>query len=276
MSEFSYLQGLVLGILQGLAEFLPISSSGHLALAQQAMGLDAGSPPMLLFDIITHVATLAAVGLVFAVTFQRYLRRLIRESSSSFAGRRFAWRVAGYGVLASIPTALIGLFLNDTIKTAFGSPRVIAVGLVTTGCLLWVIGRIPRPRRGWRRFPWWGALVVGVAQGIAIFPGVSRSGSTICVALLLGLKRRWAGEFSFFIAAPAIIGAAILETKDTLELPVGNLADISWGPLGLGALSAFISGVVALKILLGTVRAGRLQFFCYYCWVLALVVLAIA
>ena len=270
MNDLSTLQSAILGLVQGLTEFLPISSSGHLALTQHLMDLDAESPLMLLFDVVTHVATLAAVAVVFAGTFGSYLKRLLRETSPSFDGRRVAWRVAGYGVLASIPTALIGLCWKDTFESAFGSPEAIAVGLALTGVLLWISGRIPRPRRGWRRFQWWRALLVGVAQGIAIFPGVSRSGSTICVALLLGLKRRWAGEFSFFIAAPAIIGAAILKIKEVRELSPGDADVLGAWPLAVGALVAFVSGVIALRILLRTVRTGKLHFFCYYCWLVAL------
>ena len=275
MSELSTLQALVLGLIQGLTEFLPISSSGHLALTQQLMGLEADSPALLLFDVATHVATLAAVVLVFAQTFGRYLNRLVRESSRSFAGRRIAWHVAGYGVAASIPTALMGLFLEDAFTSAFGEPRLIAVALAVTAALLWTSGRIPRPKRGWRRFSWWRAVLVGVAQGAAIFPGVSRSGATICVALLAGLKRQWAAELSFFIAAPAIVGAGIMKLGKALAPPASEPAAIGLAPLAVGALAAFVSGVVALKILLNTVRTGKLHLFCYYCWLLALVTLIV-
>jgi len=271
VNDLSTLQGAILGLIQGLTEFLPISSSGHLALTQHLMDLDADSPTMLFFDVVTHIATLVAVGVVFAPTFASYLNRLIRETSLSFGGRRVAWRMAAYGVLASIPTAVIGLCWKDTFESAFGSPKAIAVALAFTGALLWASGRVPRPKRGWRRFHWWRAVLVGVAQGIAIFPGVSRSGSTICVALLLGLKRRWAGEFSFFIAAPAILGAGLMKTKDVFELSASEASGMGGWPLAVGAVTAFVSGVAALKVLLHTVRAGKLHLFCYYCWLLALV-----
>ncbi|MCK4657926.1 MAG: undecaprenyl-diphosphate phosphatase [Phycisphaerae bacterium] len=267
------MQSLILGLIQGLTEFLPVSSSGHLALTQHLMGLEADSSAMLLFDVVTHIATLAAVAVVFVHSFRSYLARLIRESSSSFSGRRFAWPMAGYGVLASIPTALMGFLLKDVFKSAFGEPWIIALALVVTGGLLWASGHIRRPRLGWRRFPWWGAIIVGIAQGVAICPGISRSGATICTALFVGLRRRWAGEFSFFIAVPAILGAGLLEIKEALELTAGKSAAIGLGPLVLGAIVAFVSGVAALKVLLRTVRTGKLHFFCYYCWMLALVVL---
>ncbi|MCH7814763.1 MAG: undecaprenyl-diphosphate phosphatase, partial [Planctomycetes bacterium] len=152
MNELDTIQALVLGIIQGLTEFLPVSSSGHLAIAQRLMHLEADSHGMLLFDVASHLGTLAAVVWVFAGTFGRYLRRLLAERGPDYAGRRIAWRLAGLGVAASIPTALIGLFFQDTLEAAFAKPTWIGLGLLATGTLLFVTGRLPRPRRGWRRF----------------------------------------------------------------------------------------------------------------------------
>jgi len=192
VNELNYLQALILGVVQGLTEFLPISSSGHLAITQRLMHLDADSQAMLLFDVASHLGTLLAVIYVFAGTFRRYVQRLFAESRSSFVGRRIAWPIAGLGVCASVPTALIGLVFKDPLEAAFDKPIWIGVGLLLTGTLLFVTGKIPRPRRGWRRFGVGRALLVGIAQGAAIMPGVSRSGSTICVAMLAGFRRRWA------------------------------------------------------------------------------------
>jgi len=273
MNELSYWQALLLGFIQGVTEFLPISSSGHLAISQRLMHLDADSTPMLLFDVVTHLATLAAVVWVFAGTFGRYLRRLSAECSASFTGRRIAWRVALAGIVASVPTAAIGLAFQDTFERAFGKPVWIGVGLLFTGTLLFVIGKIPRPRRGWRRFGSGRALWVGVAQGLAILPGISRSGSTICLAMLLGLRRRWAAEFSFFIAAPAICGATLLKAKDTFEQYGVDLTAVANGPMLVGAIVALLSGYVALRLLLTAVHRAKLQYFCYYCWLAGLAVI---
>ncbi|MCP4246158.1 MAG: undecaprenyl-diphosphate phosphatase [bacterium] len=273
MNDLDTIQALVLGIIQGLTEFLPVSSSGHLAIAQRLMHLEADSHSMLLFDVASHLGTLAAVVWVFAGTFRRYLRRLLAERGPDYAGRRIAWRLAGLGVAASIPTALIGLYFKDPFEAAFAKPTWIGVGLLTTGTLLFVTGRLPRPRRGWRQFGVMRALLVGVVQGAAILPGISRSGSTICAAMACGLRRRWAAEFSFFIAVPAICGAALIKLEDTLELSSAELAAVPTVPIAVGALVALVSGVFALRLLLSSVRRGRLQHFCYYCWLLGAIVL---
>jgi undecaprenyl-diphosphatase len=273
VGDLTNVQGFILGLIQGLTEFLPISSSAHLALSQRLMGLGGETPAMLVLDVVVHLATVAAMGVVFGATFWRYLTRLMRELSPGFQGARVAWRVAALGVLASIPTALFGLAFKKQIEADFGSVRNIALELAFTGVLLWITGYVPRPKRGWRRFGWWRALLVGVAQAVAIIPGISRSGSTICVALYLGLKRRWAGEFSFFLAAPAILGAAALELKDHSGVLSSVAQNGGWRPLGFAALTAFVSGTVALQFLLRTIRRGKLQYFSYYCWLVAIVTL---
>ena len=275
MNDLTYVQALILGIVQGLTEFLPVSSSGHLAVSQRLMNLDADSHAMLLFDVASHLGTLLAVVAVFAGTFRLYLRRLWSESRRSFTGRRMAWRIAGLGLCASIPTALIGLLFKDTLEAAFGKPVWIGVALLVTGTLLHAVGRIPRPRRGWRRFGPGRAVLVGLAQGAAILPGISRSGATICTAMLIGLRRRWAAEFSFFIAVPAILGAALLKAKDTLDLPADQIAAIPKGPILLGAAAALVSGYLALRLLLTAVHRAKLQYFCYYCWLAGVVVLVL-
>lgn len=275
MNELDYLQALILGVVQGLTEFLPISSSGHLAVAQRLMDLNPASHAMLLFDVGSHLGTLLAVIYVFAGTFRRYVQRLFAESRSSFVGRRIAWPIAGLGVCASVPTALIGLVFKDPLEAAFDKPIWIGVGLLLTGTLLFVTGKIPRPRRGWRRFGVGRALLVGIAQGAAIMPGVSRSGSTICVAMLAGFRRRWAAQFSFFIAAPAICGAALIKANDSFGLPPAELAAIPKGPILLGAVAALLSGYVALRLLLAAVHRAKLQHFCYYCWLLGVTVIVL-
>jgi undecaprenyl-diphosphatase len=266
VNDLDYLQALILGLVQGVTEFLPISSSGHLAVLQRWMDLDADSQAMLVFDVAVHVGTLVAVLWVFAAVFGRYFRRLVVESSRSFSGRRIAWRIAGLGVAASIPTALIGLVFQERLEAAFDKPLWIGLAWLVTGTLLFVTGKIPRPRRGWRRFGVVRAFGVGLAQGAAILPGISRSGATICLAMLLGLRRRWAAEFSFFIAAPAICGAALFKALQTLSLSGGETDAVASGPILAGAVVALVSGVVALRLLLSAVHRAKLQHFCYYCW----------
>jgi undecaprenyl-diphosphatase len=274
VSEFDYLKALVLGIVQGATEFLPVSSSGHLAIMQHLFALEADSPQMLLFDVLAHVGTLVAVLIVFAHSAGRYLRRLLAETSLSWAGRRHAWRIALLGVAASVPTAAIGFAFKDFFEAAFDKKWLIGICLIATGTLLGGTLRVREPKRGWGQFGVLRAALVGVAQGLAILPGISRSGATICVACYLGLRRRWAGEFSFFIAVPAIIGASAFKIKDTFELSREEFASIAWGPTIVGAVISLIVGIFALKALLDVVRRAKLHYFALYCWVLGLAILA--
>ncbi len=279
-------QAVVLGVIQGLTEFLPVSSSGHLALVQHWMRLPAESTEMLLFDVATHLGTLLAVVVVFARTFLAYFARLIRElrsdgpppnprSRRSWFVRKAAWRVAILGMIACVPTGVIGLGFQDQFKAAFGSPTAIGIALLVTGVLLFASSKVPRPRKSWRQFGVLGALAVGVAQGLAITPGISRSGATICTALLCGLKRQWAAEFSFLIAFPAICAAAAKEFKDVLELPADQLAGIPALPIAVGSLVATVVGYFALKGLLAAVRGAKLVYFSYYVWALGVLVIVL-
>ncbi len=273
MSELSYVQAIVLGIVQGLTEFLPISSSGHLALGAYWFDLEPESQPMLLFNIAVHLGTVIAVAAVFARKFIAYFKRLLTETNPQFDGRRIAWKIAALGIVASIPTAVIGLGFKDQLEQAFGNRLGIGIALIATGSLLWLTGKIPRPKRGWRRFGWGRALIVGLGQGVAILPGVSRSGTTISLAMLCGIKRQWAGEFSFFIAIPAICGAALVSTMDVINDPAMSLKDFMTGPLLMGAMVATATGYFALRMLMSAVRNAKLHYFCYYCWMLGIVVI---
>ena len=273
MTELGFSNAFLLGIVQGLTEFLPVSSSGHLALAQRWLDLDPDSPTMLLFDVCAHVGTLVAIMIVFAKPAGRFLRRLLRELGKARPKRRYALRIVGLCVAASVPTAAIGLGFKDKLEASFDNPTVIGICLIVTGVLLAATAFAPRARRGWGRFGVFRAAIVGFAQGLAILPGLSRSGATICMATLLGLRRRWAGEFSFLIATPAILGAAALKFRDTTMLPESALAAVPWGPVIVGAGVSFLVGVVALKLLLGIVRRAKLHYFAFYCWILAACVL---
>ncbi len=266
MSELDYLRAVLLGVVQGLTEFLPVSSSAHLAITQRWLGLEADSPPMLLFDAVAHLGTLAAVLIVFARPGKRFLHRLVLESSRSWQRRRYAWHITILAIAATIPTGLIGLTLQDTFESAFDRPIWIGAALIVTGCLLAAMKMLPRPRHGWKDFHWWQAALVGIAQAAAILPGISRSGSTICVASYCGLRRRWAAEFSFLIAVPAIVGASLIKFKDTLELSPAESAGIPCAPVAVGGIAALVVGVFALKLLLSAVRSAKLHYFAPYVW----------
>jgi len=272
VNQLDYLTAAALGVVQGLTEFLPVSSSGHLALVQDLFELEPDSPQMLLFDVLAHLGTLLAVLIVFAGPLSRFFFRLRNECRSTWTHKRTGLRILALGVAATIPTGIIGLSMRGSFEQAFGKPRWIAAALAVTGLLLAATKWIPRPTHGWRRFTWWQAIVVGIVQGMAIMPGISRSGATICAALFLGLRRRWAAEFSFLIAAPAILGAVILQLGDAFTRSAEFEASYAWGPAILGSFVSLIVGVFALKLLLGMVRSAKLHHFAVYCLLLSVFV----
>ena len=254
----SYLDAMILGIIQGLTEFLPVSSSGHLVVLQNWLGHQSDSPEMLTFDVVSHLGTLLAIAIVFRRPLTRFL-----------TNRRHSPRIALLALVATGVTGVVGMACQDWFESLFGQPRLVGVAFVLTGAILYITTGANRPRRGWRQFSFSAAGVVGLAQAIAITPGISRSGVTICAAMLLGLRRRWAAEFSFLIAAPAIVGATILKLNDFL----GAASDVVVGPLVLGGTVSFVVGLVALPLLLRMVHRSRLHWFSYYLWPLGLFVL---
>ena len=256
----SYLQAIVLGVLQGLTEFLPVSSSGHLTICQGLFGLRQDAQAMLVFDLGVHVGTLVAAAVVFRGSIVRLM-----------ANRRHLMRVLALTAVATVVTATVALLLEDKLKAVFGSPRVVAGAFFATGALLWLSERIPYRHRGWKKFGYVAAGVVGLAQAAAVTPGISRSGTTITVAMFLGLRRRWAAEFSFLISAPAILGACAITLADLKHMDLeGSTLDL--GPILVGSIAAAIVGYVALRILLRMLHKAQLHWFTYYLWALAIYV----
>jgi len=245
----AWLQSLLLGILQGLTEFLPVSSSGHLVLLQLwladafAFGANAVA-----FDLALHVATLIPVLWFYRSDVTTLARSPHRHG-----------RYIGLLFLATIPTALIGLLLKDTFEALFHTPRAVAVALFVTATLLASTRWTDRTRAETRALTPATAVVIGLAQGLAITPGISRSGSTIAAALLLGVGRAEAARFSFLLSVPAILGASILVAKDGVAFP----ADL-WVPLVLGFVAAGSVGYAALRWLVHLVKRGALHRFAFY------------
>jgi undecaprenyl-diphosphatase len=167
-----------------------------------------------------------------------------------------------------VPTAVIGLAGKEWFESLFASPAAVGLALLATGGLLMVTRLVPAGRRGLGQMGWGRAMLVGLGQGLAITPGLSRSGTTIAVGLLLGLERRLAARFSFVLAVPAIVGALVLELAD---LPAGR--EVALAPLAAGGVVAAVSGYLALKLLLSLVQHGRLHWFAWYCWALGLAAL---
>jgi undecaprenyl-diphosphatase len=262
------LHSVILGIVQGLTEFLPISSSGHLVLSQNVLGF---SEPEVLFDICLHVGTLVAVCVVFFHQIRLILMELVRMPQQVISGKSVQSLVAtnpeirtAYLILiGSIPTALIGLYFQQIVEQIFGPVWITGSMLLVTGTLLWFTRRCALSGRDIIQFRVTDALIIGIIQGLAILPGISRSGSTISVALFIGIHREIAGRFSFLLSIPAIIGALALGLdSSTMQ------TSMSMPAILLGTAAAAASGYAALKILLHVVHQGKLYWFSPYCWLL--------
>jgi undecaprenyl-diphosphatase len=262
----------LLGIIQGITEFLPISSSGHLVLVQHLLGLREAE---LSFDVSVHVGTLAAVILYFRQDILAILGGLARSLRSS-AGRpedRTYARLAGLIVLGSIPTAAIGLALHGVADRLFASPLITGAMLLLTGALLFATRPKRHPRndagRPLEALTIKDALVIGLVQGLAVMPGISRSGSTIAVGILTGIRHETAARFSFLLSIPAVAGAALLVLKDALGQGGVHLPTCL-----LGGLTAMVVGYAALALLVFLVQKGRLYLFAPYCWVVGCIAIA--
>ena len=248
---------LILGVLQGLTEFLPVSSSGHLVLGQSILGL---KEPELFFDVLLHVGTLAAV-LVF---YGKDLWRIARGWVSSLVGGdsdEGAARTGWLLILGSVPAGLVGVLLGGLVEQMFASPKLAACALLVTGGILCLSEPGEGAGREEAEMTAKDALIIGVFQAFAIIPGISRSGATIAAALMRGVAREQAARFSFLLSVPAILGAFALKIKD-MEGPLGG----KLLPYAVGALAAAIVGAVALGWLIRLVRGGNLARFRYYCW----------
>ena len=259
------LQSFLLGLLQGLTEFLPISSSGHLALAR--ILTDSELTKGVTFEVIVHFGTLCSIVL--------YYRKTLTELVSSAFGalvhptefqQRYQQderlKLIGYILISMLPALIIGLAFEEQLESIFQNPVAVSSMLLVTGLLLFLT-QFPKTLTGALNYP--KGFTIGLAQAFAIIPGISRSGSTISAALFLGIKRETAANFSFLMVIPVIAGATLLEVKELLENPV-DPAGISI--LVVGFLTSFISGYFALKYLIILLRKQAFHYFAYYCWLL--------
>jgi len=259
----AFWKAVILGIIQGLTEFLPVSSSGHLALAQYFFGIEE---PQLFFDVMLHVGTLGAV----IVAFRRDIRDILaavfgREprprTDSSHQMTKKSGRIFALLIIAgSVPTVIIALIFKTFIERLFVMPLFVAGMLFVTGVILWLSGRIRSVDAERREVNMVSALIIGAVQGLATLPGISRSGITISAALARGVDREKAARFSLLLSVPAILGATILELKDvaSVDIPIWTII--------AGTLVAFVVGYIAIKALLRTLRSGHFSRFAYYCW----------
>lgn len=258
MSAPGWLDGVVLGLVQGLTEFLPVSSSGHLVLAQEILGFE---PPGLWFEIGLHVATLLSVAIAFAPALGVLLTGLWRRQPA-------AWRYLGVLLLGSVPAAIVGLALRDLVEPLFDAGPALGASFLFTALVLWT-GRRWAGRPGVAEVTPRAALTVGLAQAVAILPGVSRSGTTIVAGLGAGIAPARSAEYSFFLAVIAIAGSGLLEVR---HLPPG--ADLL-SPVFLTAFFvAMVSGVWAIRFLVRLLERGRFHRFAWYCLAVGLFTLA--
>ncbi len=263
----SILQAVTLGIVQGLTEFLPVSSSGHLVLFQNIMGINMETN--IFFDVMVHIGTLISVLVVFYNDIALMVREFFLLAGDFVRGRKITREGNPHRnmlimiIIATIPTAVIGIALNGVFEMLFSSVRVVSVTLIITGILLFVADRLEGTYKGARDIKTIDAVVVGLFQGIAITPGISRSGSTIFAGLLRGFNRELATKFSFILSIPAISGAALLEGKDFLLMPSSGYG---FGITLIGLAAAAVSGTFAIKFLVKLLMRGKLHYFSYYCW----------
>ena len=264
-------QGVMLGILQGLTEFLPVSSSGHLVMGQNFFGI---SEPALSFDISLHMGTLLAVAVVFFSDIKAMvlsLGELFKKGSSwgsvkTLLKENNDVKFAALIIVGSVPTAVLGLMLKDYVHALFSSLVLVGLMLMVTGTFLWFTKRVTGQGKKIEEFGFGTALFIGLCQGIAVIPGISRSGATIAAGLFAGLERETAARYSFLLSIPAIVGAEILSLRDSFASGAVVDSVTIWG-----TLAAFVAGLLALVVLLRIVRKGRLYLFAPYCWAIGLI-----
>jgi len=274
-------EAILLGFIQGTFMFVPVSSTSHLALTQHwliSRGSDLPPPDsaeMIFFDLIVHVGTLISMAVVFRKSLGQFLGHLAAGVRSGFVTteggyERLYLRLALFGLLTVAVTGMIGFPLRFAFETIFATPLAMSVTLTLTGILLWWTDTLSRRTIGLRRIDWKVASAIGVAQGLALMPGLSRSGTTIAFGLFAGLKRRWAAEYSFFVAFPTILGASAVQGLQVARTP--EPMTLGWLPIVIGFSVAAVAGIFALMLVLRLLYRARFRYFSFYVWTLAAVV----
>ena len=258
----SWWQALLLGIVQGLTEFLPVSSSGHLTIAQTLLGIEFVEGDMLLFDVIVHAATVCATFVVLWNEIVWLLRGTFTTPAWN-AEKQYAGRI----LLSMVPVFVVGMFFKDKVEAIFGSGLVIVgICLLITAALL-CFAQYAKPREK-EQISWLDAFIIGIGQALAVLPGLSRSGTTIATGILLGNKKEQVAQFSFLMVLIPILGAAMLDAKDILSGEV--VSHLSAGILVTGFISAFVTGCAACRWMLSIVKQQKLIYFSIYCRIIGL------
>lgn len=264
------ISAIILGAVQGISEFLPISSSAHLVLVPHLLGVETS----LVFDTILHLGTLVAIFSVFWKDIVNILKGFILsildliESKEVFLkgirevpAKRFAWLL----IVATIPTGIMGILFKDAIETIFRGTLFIGVFLIITGILLYMSERHKSGSITERDMTFKQAIALGVCQGLAVLPGISRSGATISAGLFAGLNREYAARYSFILSIPAVLGAGLIQIKDIVTI------DVSAFVLVAGFLSSVIFGYLSIKLLLKMIEGWSLDIFAFYCWIIGII-----
>jgi undecaprenyl-diphosphatase len=249
------IRALLLGAIQGITEWLPISSSGHLVIVQEWLGLELP----VAFDVMLHVGTLCVIVAVFWRTLYKMALAIVKLDFKTEEGK-----LALFIGVGSIPTALIGLFFHDLLESLFYNIFAVGIALIATGLLL----HVSEGRGGEKKLDWWDSLLIGLAQGVSIIPGISRSGWTIATGLSRRVEKETVFTYSFLLAIPAIIGATIAESSEL------TLGDTDLLALFLGVAVSFVVGYVSLKLLRRIIVQEKLHLFAYYCAILGLAVVS--
>lgn len=261
-----WLQALVLGLIQGLTEFLPVSSSGHLAIGKELLGVEVADD--LMFEVTVHAATVLATIVVFRKQLWKYICGLLKFKYNDETD--YVLKIC----VSMIPVFVVGVFFKDYVEALFSSIAVVGFALLVTSALLFVSDRtdryvdrtLPEPRGG---LSFKQAFIIGLGQALAVVPGLSRSGTTISTGLICGVRREVVAQFSFLMVIVPILGEAFL------DLVGGDMAGSAVGalPLAVGFVSAFLSGLFACKVMINLVKRAKLKWFALYCAVVGVVVL---
>ena len=266
----TFLQAIILGIVQGLTEFIPVSSSGHLVLVPHFLGWDFAKEQSFIFDVLVQWGTLFSVFIYFrndlTVIARAFVQGLLRKKPFVEPDSRMGW----YLIVATLQTVLFGVLGKDLIEHAFASAEMTGYFLLLTAVLLVIAETAGRRNRSVEKINWLDSLLIGFSQVLALLPGVSRSGATIAGGMTRHLDRSAAARFSFLMSVPVMLGAGTLALKDLAELP--NLHEFIL-PLLVGFLAALISGYIAIRWLIAYLSKHSLYLFALYCTVLGLIVI---
>ena len=263
----TYLQSIILGFVQGVAEFLPISSSGHLSILQNVFGLASTEAEHLFFDVLLHLGTLLAVfvaywGEIKALILEFFTMLHLRRLPAGQKPDRLSRRTIAFIIIGTLPL-LVVLPVKDAVDSLYNNLLFIGCALLVTGLLLFLADRMGRGAKDAKTASIADILIVGFAQALAVVPGLSRSGTTIAAGLSRGFSREFAVKFSFFLSIPAVLGANILSLIDAVQV------DIDWSMIPVylvGVETAAVSGYLSISLLRFITRKNSFGGFCYYCW----------